>query len=630
MMRFLIIFCAFGYLAVGQSQEPDALKADFSHQYYFWQEPGYYFIDTTLNSLDWYHAWNTTESDDFGELVLMNMGGPRNSLTLQSLDPLNQYQSFGPFSDYFVDPSKLKYHQVRSPLTAARYINGYDRGQLFRIFHTQNISKDWNFTLSYRRLNSLSFYLNDQNKQSSFIFNTHYRNPKGSYQAYFYVASEKAELQENGGISSDSVFTQNLESARTLLIPNLDQDERILYNRDVFLDHQIDFWKLFKKKKVQAISDSLDTLQIAEVPEPEKKRSLVLGHNARFNRRAQTYNGLNATYYENYFFDQDGNYSDSIRYASLYNELYLETNFGDTSRFKLKAGAFHQFIAFGNNYFNASSQHLGLHGDLRGNYKQYFDLKAEGQYILGGPFANDFDLKAQLKGKFYKSLAVFANYQIQNKHPELMRQVYVSNNYLWNINPAAVLSNDLSFGIQWGQKNFLRFRTFSTADFVYFGADLKPAVADELIAYQSIDLSQNFRFLGWIFQDNEIRYQLPLSGDQFMPLPELVNRHSLYFRFPMFKGALKVLLGAEVNYFSAFSSPSYSAATGQMYLANEYEIGDFYQLDAFAQFKISKAVIFLKMQNLTQGLTPYNYWAAPHYPLNDRVFRFGINWRFFN
>ncbi|MGB0978614.1 MAG: putative porin, partial [Croceimicrobium sp.] len=67
-----------------------------------------------------------------------------------------------------------------------------------------------------------------------------------------------------------------------------------------------------------------------------------------------------------------------------------------------------------------------------------------------------------------------------------------------------------------------------------------------------------------------------------------------------------------------------------MYLANEYEIGDFYQLDAFAQFKISKAVIFLKMQNLTQGLTPYNYWAAPHYPLNDRVFRFGINWRFFN
>lgn len=643
MMRNLIIFCVLGYSAFAQLVKPDALKPDFSHQYFYWQQTGYFFIDTTLNSLDWYHAWNTTEEDDYGDLVLMNMGGPRNQLTLPSLRDLNDYQSLGPFQNYFTSPQKMPYYQVRSPLTAARYVNGYDRGQLFRIYHTQNISKNWNFSIRYRRLNSLSFYLNDQNKQASFIVNSHYRSPRGSYEAYAYFASEKLELQENGGIVNDTVFTDNTEGARTLLITNLDQDLRTVYNRDYFIDQRIDFWKLFGKAKPKPQRDTLndrdtlDTLAIADslvVPQSTKtqeaRRSLILGHTGRFNRKAQAYQGRTIDFYEHYYFDPDGIYTDSIRYASLYNELYLQTIIGDSSRFDFKAGAYHQFIEYGNAYFTGQSQHLGLNAELNGNYLEYFNLKAKGNYILGGPFANDFNLEGQVKGSFYKSIGAFARYQIQNKHPDLFQQLYISNNFIWNFQPEAVLSNDLSFGLQWGKQNYLRFKTFSAANYVYFGADLQPAVADEIVAYQSVDLKQNFKLWDWLFQDNQLTYQIPLSGERFLPLPELVNRHALYFRFPVFKGALKVMLGTELNYFSSFNSPSYSAAIGQMYLANEYPIGNFYILDAFAQFKVAKAVVFIKMQNLTEGFTPYNYWAAPHYPLNDRVLRFGVNWRFFN
>lgn len=660
-MRRILVFITFLSLNLnGQSLSPDALKPDFSHQYYYWQQDGYYFIDTSFNSLNWYHAWNTAEQDDFGQLVMMNMGGARNNLLLPSNEGLTQYQSFGPFSDYFTNPKRIRYYQVRSPLTAARYINGYDRGQLFRIYHTQNISKNWNFAVNYRRLNSLSFYINDQNKQSSFTLSTHYKSKKGTYEAFGYFATESLQLQENGGLSADSLFTQNLETTRTLMLTNFDRDRRALYNREYFIDHKIDFWKVFSKKKRKAVVETLDSLYLQmdslqidslnrdslhidpivrdslqalaqdEEEETQSRRSILLGHTGRYNRRAQGYRGRTTNFYDRYLFDTDGDYRDSSRYASLYNELYLQTIIGDTSRFDLKAGAFHQFLQYGNSYFNTTNQHLGLTANLNGNYRQYFNLKAEGSYILGGPFANNFDLKARLKGRFYKSLGAFATYHIQNKHPEMMRQVYISNNYLWNINPGAILRNELTIGMQWGRNNFLRLRTFSAADWVYFGADHLPQVATDIVAYQSIDLRQNFKFWDWIYQDNEVRYQIALSGAEFMPLPELVNRHSLYFRFPLFGNALKVLVGAEASYFSSFNSPSYSPATGQMILANEYPIGDYMMIDAFAQFKVSKAVIFIKMQNLTQGFTPYDYWAAPHYPLNDRVFRFGVNWRFFN
>ena len=627
-MRNLILALIIASSAFGQNPRPDALKPEFSHQYFFWQQKGYHFIDTSLNSLNWYHQLNNAQSDEFGKLVLMNMGGARNSLLLPELLPLLQYHSFGPYQDYFTNPNTIKYYQVRSPLTGARYVNGYERGQLFRIYHTQNINKNWNFALEYRRLNSLSFYINDQNKQSSFTFNTHYKNKKGSYEAWAYVASEKMDLQENGGILYDSIFTDNLETARTLLLTNLDRDQRVIYNRDLFLDHRLDFYKMFRKKRV--VQDTLvDSLE-AQVPEEEPKRSIILGHQFRYNRRAATYEGFTTDFYDNYFFENDGNYKDSIRSANLYNEAYLQTILGDSSRFDLKLGAFHQLLQYGNQYFNTNAQHLGFTAQLQGNYLEYFDLNASAKYIFSGPFANDFELKGTLQGKLYKSIGAFAGYSIQNKHPELFQQLYISNNVLWNIAPGPILTNEPFFGLQWGTSNYLRLKTFSASNWVFFNNELKPEMANEIVAYQSLELRQDFMLWSWLHQDNRITYQIPLGGEQFLPLPELVNRHALYFKFPLFKGALQVLMGAEGTYFSSFNSPSYSALTGQMYLANEYEIGNYIMLDAFAQFKVSKAVIFLKMQNLGQGLMPYNYWAAPHYPLNDRVFRVGVNWRFFN
>lgn len=629
MRNFLFALLA-SLSAFAQTPAYDALKPEFSHQFYFWQQKGFFFIDTSLNSLNWYHELNNGLADDFGQLSLMNLGGARNHLLIPRLSPLNQYQSFGPYQAYFTNPNQIKYYQVRSPLTGARYLQGYDRGQLFRIYHTQNINKQWNFALQYKRLNSLSFYLNDQNKQASFTFNTHYRNKKGSYEASAYFASEMLSLQENGGIAYDSVFTENLQSSRTLLITNLDRDERRIYNRDIFLDHRIDFWKFFKKKKKAIVDSILDSTASAVIAKEEPRRSLLLGHHFRYNRQASAYYGRTTDFYQNYYFENDGDYIDSIRYASVYNELYLQTILGDSSSFDLKAGAFHQALEYGNVYFQSNGQLLGINGKLQGNYLEYFDLQAEARYILSGPFANDFELKASLQGKFYKSLGAFAGYQLQNKHPELFQQAYISNNAIWNLSAGSVLSNELFFGLQWAKQNYLRLRTFSASDYVYFGQDLKPQVAPEIVAYQGVDLRQDFKFWNWLHQDNKLSYQIALSGSEYLPLPDFVSRHSLYFHFPLFKGALQVLLGTEASYFSSFDSPSYSAMTGQFYLAQEYPIGNYVMVDAFAQFKVSKAIIYLKMQNLTQGFSPYNYWAAPHYPLNDRVFRVGLNWRFFN
>lgn len=610
-----------------------------SHQYSFLNSTESQFIDTSMNDLRWYHLLNAAQKDSYGRLVLTNLGGARNFLLTPESGDFWTFQSFGAFDDYFTDPTTIPFYQVRSPLTDARHHNGYDRGQTFSILHTQNINKRWNAYLKYRRLNSLSFYANNQNKQASFNFSTSYLSKNQAYSARLTFASEKMELQEYGGLAFDSVFTQNVQSSRVVINPRLTSDSRELYNRDFFVDHKIDFLELFKKKapkKAPVDSLAIDSMAIisdsaiASKPTEVKavsKGAIYLGHTFRYNRRAQVYNGNSTSYYDNYFLSSKA-YSDSLAYVGIANTLYLETRIGDTSQFRVKAGFKNLYTELGNAYFNFSGNNLGLIASLRGNYKDRFALDGKLDFIFSGPLAGNFNLSGALETRITKAFRFYGSYQIENKSPDFMGQYYYSNNFIWNNNFAPTLSNTLKAGLKWQEKNYLQFKTWTSQNFLYYNENALPELAD-LVAYSAIELRQDFEFWDFLHFDNRITYNIAISAEA-LPLPDLVSRNAMYTDFKLFKNVLSCLVGAEVNYFSSFNSASYNPGLGRFYVANEYPIGNFPIIDLFAQFKVSKAIFFLKLENSTEGLLPYNYFAAPHFPLNDRVFRFGINWRFFN
>jgi len=615
-----------------------------SHQYSFLNRQESFFIDTSLNDMRWYHQLNAAQKDSYGRLVLTNLGAARNNLLIPASPDFWTYQNFGAFDDYFSSPNSIPYYQVRSPLTDARHHNGYDRGQTFSILHTQNINKRWNAYIKYRRLNSLSFYANNQNTQASFNFSTSYITKSKVYSVRASFASEKMELQEFGGIAGDSVFTDNLQSSRVVINPRLNADNRILYNRDFYLDHKIDLLKLFSEKPKKAavdtsISDSLvtdslavlDTIPAVIANSEQKKKSggtIYIGHSLRYNRRAQVYEGNSSTYYDNYFFNTDS-YSDSLAYVGIENTLYLETTIGDTSQFELKAGIKNLYTESGNAYFNFSANNLGLTGKIRGNYGDKFELQGSVDFILSGPLAGDFAIKGDLETMIYGKIRAFGSYQLQNKTPDFQGLYYYSNNFIWNNNFSPELTNTITGGLKWQKKNYLQFKTWANQNMLYYDAE-SMAQSANLVAYSSLELRQDFEFWKFLHFDNRITYQVALEGQEFLPLPDLISRNALYVDFKLFKGVLVCLLGAEVNYFTEYNTPSYNPALGRFYVANEYPIGNFPVLDLFAQFKLSKAIIFVKIENSTEGITPYNYFAAPHFPLNDRVLRFGVNWRFFN
>lgn len=619
LMKKLIASISLCFLVIpsGKGQElypsPKGKKNSFSHQYTFLNQDHYTFIDTSFQDLRWYRALNNELKDQYGKLVLTNIGGAQNRLILPELGSIYHFQGLGPYDSYFRQKQDIPFYQVRSPLTEARYIAGFNRGQVFNIYHTQNVHERWNFLIDYKRLNSLGFYTNNQNKQASFLANTHYLNPQRNYEIWTYFESELLEIQEFGGLTSDSLFENNVQTERTLLPTNLGtaRDLHVFRNREWFIKQEFDIAPLLFR------SDS-----------SRSERFLGLGLEYTYSRRSQTYQGNSNDYYANYFRTNQA-YTDSFAYHQHHAYAYLKGQVGDTNAVDVQAGVRSFSYRYENQFFRFDEVNWALSGTVRTQLWDRLKLNGALDYFLIGALQNNYEFKGEASIRLIDKLEAFGSYQNSQRFPSPFQQFYWSNNFIWKRDYDPIISGILKYGLRWPQGG-LSLKNFNANNWVYWDAEALPQQSGTAVKYFQADAYYNLSLWDFLHFDNRATYQAVSSGAEVLPLPEYLFRSSLYFEFSLFKKAARCLVGADVNYFSAFQSPSYSPALGRFYNAAEKTIGNYPYIDLFAQFKVAKAHVFLKYQHVNQGLLDYNYFAAPAYPLNDRVFRVGLTWRFFN
>lgn len=604
----------------GQKRDPQDLKAEqpiFSHQYSYHGEDGYYFIDTLFDNLREYHQWNNANKDLFNYSSIGSMGMALNPLTFKKETNLWSYYNFKGYDPYFLEQNQIKYYNVKSVLTQANYWMGYDIGQKFQIFHTQNISDNWNFLIDYSRLNDLGFYTNNLTKQVNFVASSKYQSNNGRYRAYFNFFNQNLHIEENGGILTDSIFEQNLESNRSLFLVNLNNDNRSMRNRELFLNQELNF----KRSSL----DSNDTSVAATT-----NNRLWLGHDFTYSRRSDTYRGAaNEGYYTNYY-NGTNTYLDSTFYNSITNTLYLRTKLESWNNFELKVGAKSMIYSYGTDGFSVNGSVLGLVSKLYGRLGR-FQVKSNLDYIVTGLLRESLDFNSSGELKFFNKGLATISYNLNSSYPNFFQQVNYSDNFIWNNALRKVNTNELIFGLGWNRRNRISISNTTIGNFTYYDEQIRPVQYDQLLNLLKVQLDQNFKFWNLLHFDNKIIYQLvDREGGEVMPLPEIVSRNSLYFEFSLFKNALECLVGGELKYFSKYNTPSYIPAIGDFVVLNEREIGNYPVFDVFANFKISSATVFFKFEHVNQGLNSYSYYAAPHYPFPDRIFRVGISWRFFN
>ena len=169
-----------------------------------------------------------------------------------------------------------------------------------------------------------------------------------------------------------------------------------------------------------------------------------------------------------------------------------------------------------------------------------------------------------------------------------------------------------------------------TDDFGRTGNTLSVVQKSVAISLLTLELQQKLK-LGPLHWDNVITYQKS-SDDVALPVPDLNIYTNLFLRFKIAR-VLKCDFGADARFFTKYYAPDYSPALGQYAVQtgeHRTEVGNYPIVNVYANFHLQRTRFFVMMSHINAGQGKPDYFLAPHYPLNQRIFRFGVSWNFYN
>ena len=120
------------------------------------------------------------------------------------------------------------------------------------------------------------------------------------------------------------------------------------------------------------------------------------------------------------------------------------------------------------------------------------------------------------------------------------------------------------------------------------------------------------------------------TNREYVRLPEFGGNIRYYIHAELFKKALNVELGTNINYNSSWEAYAWNPAARAFYLQNQYRVGNYPLVDAFVNVKVLTMVFFFKMEHLNMDWNNKGFYLTPNHPLPIRAFRFGFRVRIYN
>lgn len=273
-----------------------------------------------------------------------------------------------------------------------------------------------------------------------------------------------------------------------------------------------------------------------------------------------------------------------------------------------------------------------------------------GEFWLTGDKASQFhiDANADLNVPLFgDTLNIIGNAFIHRDAPIFYANTWHSRHVWWDQDLSQQLHSRLSGTLNFNKTGTrLRISYDHLKDYIYLAQqyDLYHSGNDYLhrnyqvsmnqhkgaISLLTVQLRQKLKFLNLIHWDNEITWQKSSNND-VLPVPDFNIYSNLYLRFKIAR-VLKCDFGADVRYFTKYYAPEYSPVMGQYAVqenaASRVKVGNYPVVNLYANFLLQHTRFFVMLSHVNSSSG--EYFFTPHYPLNERIFRFGLSWNFFN
>ena len=369
------------------------------------------------------------------------------------------------------------------------------------------------------------------------------------------------------------------------------------------------------------------------------------------------------SHFIDYQFNYSGSYTKyrdpfSKNHNNFYHAYYLDTlstmdsthwrSISNGLNYTLKINPIHAKLKLGYKneisqvyqYLDSSFMNHMVNAGLYVNLKRYAGF-AKANYIAQGPNQNDYSLEINnrlsgklpwmtIKNKGSVGFALNLNASIEKRHPDFIYNNWVSNHYIWTNHFSPTDKFQSTISVSTTDNRFDAGVVYqSISNLIYFNEmsipEQTPIPVQNLGAFIHKDILL-FKHLGI-----NARYNYQSSSYQaIVSVPNHIVNGALYYQGNLFKRALQLQIGFNAQYYSEFYGYAYNPSINQYYVQTVKPVGDYPFIDFFLNARIKPVRIFVKIDHVTQGFLGNNYSLTPGYLQNDRAFKFGINWLFFD
>lgn len=616
----------------------DDLKDSISVSYRYLDSTRRINMDSSINDFDKYFSVPSTYQ------YLGNNGAAAFPLIYKSFAKAGWDPGFHAFDLYRFTLETTKFYKTNRPFSMLGYQLASGKEQMIQVLHTQNPRPNLNVGLDYRLISAPGFFVTQNTSHNSFRLFTNYQGKRKRYNAYMVLVGNTIRASENGGIKDDSLLLDPDKKKRFSIPVNLggaasyapNPFQASIKTGNTYKDFTFFIRQSFDIGKKDSIAINDTTTEYLFYPKLRMQHSFTYSTYKYGFSDIATDSAIYQNWYDTTLSAPLDTFAANEKWVVLSNDFSL-LQFPDTknaSQFFL-AGATLQTIKAELRGGNENFYNVLLHGEYRNTTRnKLWDVLLKGEFYLNGLNSGDYSA--------YGTIGRYLNKRLGNV------QLFFSN---VNRTPSFIFDNRSSFNLgdtnNFNKENITSFGARATNPFIqlgftnhlltnytYFRDYYHRAQYGKIINILQVFASKKIRISKkWNWYTDVVLQQT--DGASPIRVPLFYSRNRLAFEGVFYKN-LNISAGLEGRYYSPYKADNYSPVVGKFFPQDSITIKNTPDVSAFFHFRIKGFTAFIRGENLNTvsfkngfGFINNNF-AAPHYPTQGLVIRFGIRWWFVN
>ena len=595
-----------------------------------------YTLDTTMDEV---HRFTYVQRSQNLYKDLGTLGTPMQPVFVPVPQQLGAQSGYYVFSPYAFNPMTVKYFDTKSPYTDMYIALGGNNQNILRFDMSQNINPRWNVGFNVQRFtaqkqfgtsgNNDPFKLLAQNW--GVLLHTNYRSKNDKYTLLLNFINMNHSLDEQGG-----VLPGLSADGKTPIIYNYTGDSRLRSGSSAMQGphgwERRDTWHVYH----QYILDK--GFQLYHRLDYQTQRNFYQDDTLQLNRTVTPLGSSAPLVFYPTILGDTSRLEQHSRFRLLENQFGIK----GISQFKGASFNYRAYLRVRNyvqsTLYNTSRTNYNEYGTTRtetfvGGWLGYYfpdslsRLTAEAELGAGGSYR----FQGQVESKFLTAGGSYVNVE-----PTLLQERFQSKVYLWP---------DASKGLQpltkrnylhaYGQLN-VRYRNlrlqpgldyFLLKNYVYF--DAQGVVQQEKSPISVVRPGLGYHLqLGKFLVSGQAYYTHQIGPDVLRMPPFFVNTR-IQYEF-LYAKVLYIQTGVDLHYKSPYYADAYMPLTQQFYLQDRRKVEGYVLADLYANLRVNRTRLFIKLTHANQGFVQPGYFVAPDYLQIRRGFAFGVDWYLFD